>query len=228
MTARLIVATLLLVGAQGGDDAPLSLADLAAEHEAVTGRSHPGEPPTAVKFRALWDDPDAWRGRRVTVKGRVARVFSQPALGSFPPLVEAWIEEPPGNLFCAVFSPAEAAPPVAAGESVAFTGTFLRRIRYAADDGARLAPLIVGAEPPRVEPKRPGSADFDLRAPDSVWPESTWAVGLIIGVAGIGAYLAWRSWDQPARVGRKGRPADFEPEPEFLDQEPEPVDGEIR
>jgi hypothetical protein len=34
------------------------------------------------------------------------------------------------------------------GQKVRFTGTFLKLVRYASGDGARLAPLIVGDKPP--------------------------------------------------------------------------------
>ena len=34
------------------------------------------------------------------------------------------------------------------GRMVRFTGTFLKMVRYAGGDGARLAPLIVGDQPP--------------------------------------------------------------------------------
>ncbi|MDR3622761.1 MAG: hypothetical protein P4L85_25635 [Paludisphaera borealis] len=230
MIAWLIAATLFVLAGQVEDDAPLGLADLAAEHAALTGKSDASGPPQAVAFRDLWDRPDAWRGRRVIVRGRVARVFRQAAVGSFPPLVEAWIEEPPGNLFCAVFaSGATDAPAIASGASVAFTGTFLRRVRYAADDGGRLAPLIVGAEPPRIETRaRAKPRDFDPQAAVSVWSDSTWAVGLFIGLAGIALILAWRTLNRPATVRERGRSAASEPEPEFFDHEREPADGDSR
>jgi hypothetical protein len=248
MIPWLIVATLFVLGGQATsdqveDDAPLGLGDLAAEHAALSGRSDAAnEPPRAVGFRELWDHPDAWRGRRVTIRGRVARVFRQAAVGSFPPLVEAWIEEPPGNLFCSVFAPGRTeSQTIVAGESVSFTGIFLRRVRYKADDGDRLAPLIVGAEPPRIEPR--GSAkprDFDPQAAVSVWPDSTWTVGLFIGLAGIAGVLAWRTWNRPAKARRGRRSVAAEPEPEFFDRRPdgaiappasqerEPADGDSR
>ena len=230
MIARLVLASLLAASAHAEDDGPLSLADLAAEHAAVTGRDTSTEPPETVGFRALWDDPDAWRGRRVIVRGRVARVFRQAAFGGFPPLVEAWIEEPPGNLFCAVFTPdASGAQPIAPGASVAFTGTFLRRLRYAADDGDRLAPLIVGSEPPRVEARAPSRPlDFPSDAPVSAWSDSTWGVGLFIGLAAVAVILAWRTLSRPtpSRRGRRSTAAD--PEPQFLDPRRESADGDSR
>lgn len=229
MIARLVLAT-LLAAAQAEDDGPIGLADLAAEHAAATGRDASTEPPKAVGFRALWDHPDAWRGRRVIVRGRVARVFRQAAFGNFPPLVEAWIEEPPGNLFCAVFKPDGGdARTVAAGASVAFTGTFLRRLRYAADDGDRLAPLIVGPEPPRIEERAPSqSLEFRPDAPASAWSDSTWGVGLFVGLAMVAALLAWRTLSRPAPIRRGRRSTSADPEPQFLDPQREPADGDSR
>jgi hypothetical protein len=230
MIARVVLAALLAAAARAEDDGPLGLADLAAEHAAVTGRGASTEPPEAVGFRALWDHPESWRGRRVIVRGRIARVFRQAAFGGFPPLVEAWIEEPPGNLFCAVYSPAANGPrEVAAGASVAFTGTFLRRLRYAADDGDRLAPLIVGPEPPRVEARPPAlPLDFRTGAPASAWTDSTWGVGLFVGLAAVAALLAWRTLSGPVPIRRGRRSTAADPEPQFLDRRREPADGDSR
>jgi hypothetical protein len=222
MTARLAALALATVAFQAPDDAPLGLSDLAAEHAALRAGEDAGEPPKAATFRDLWDHPDAWRGRRVTVRGRVARVFRQAAVGSFPPLAEAWIEEPPGNLFCAVFAPGEAdEPAIAPGARVAFTGTFLRRVRYEADDGGRLAPLVVGPAPPRAEPRPPdgaGPRDFDPQAAVSVWSGATWAVGLGIGLAAIAVMIARLMWNRPAARRGGGRSAAPGPEPVFLDR----------
>jgi len=228
MIAGLVLAT-LLAAAQAEDDGPLGLADLAAEHAAATGRDATTEPPRAVGFRTLWDRPDDWRGRRVIVRGRIARVFRQAAFGGFPPLVEAWIEEPPGNLFCAVFKPDGDDRTIAAGASVAFTGTFLRRLRYAADDGDRLAPLIVGAEPPRVEARAPSRPlDFRPDAPAPAWSDSTWGVGLFVGLATAAALLAWRTLSRPAPIRRGRRPTSADPEPQFLDPQRESTDVDPR
>ena len=65
----------------------------------------PGRPirRSEVKFKDLWNRPDVFRGRRVTVQGRVARIFRQGPVGSFPPLAEVWITSPAGDPFCVVF-----------------------------------------------------------------------------------------------------------------------------
>jgi hypothetical protein len=169
--------------ASGQTDKPdegdrLGLADLPAEHAALAGKAtidgpEADAPPQSVTFRELWNHPEAWRGRRVRVQGTIARVFRQGAVGSFPPLAEAWLSTPEGDLLCLVFpqqdrrgqktdstaGPAQKTrdePPPARelesepGRRVTFTGTFLKTIRYPAADLARLAPLIVGDRPPTM------------------------------------------------------------------------------
>ena len=71
-------------------DDQLSLADLVGYCAALSGKAtaddaRPSDPPARVGFRDLWERPDAYRGRRVTVRGRVARIFRQGPVGSFPP-----------------------------------------------------------------------------------------------------------------------------------------------
>ncbi|HZW31467.1 MAG TPA: hypothetical protein VFF52_12220 [Isosphaeraceae bacterium] len=147
----------------------LSLADLAAYRAALSGRptaddARPADPPVPVQFRDLWTHPGTFQGRRVTVRGRVERMFRQGPIGSFPPLVEAWIFSTAGDPFCVVFPlpvverghDAGATPPPPAvpqpGHWVRFTGTFLKMIRYTGADGARVVPLIVGDRTPHRAP----------------------------------------------------------------------------
>jgi hypothetical protein len=156
----------------------LSLADLAGYRAALSGKptadeARPSDPPVPVGFRDLWEHPGTFRGRRVTVRGRVERVFRQGPVGSFPALVEAWIFSKAGDPFCVVFplpGGREQGPavPVVGGRGpeapttrpavpdpgrwVRFTGTFLKKIRYAGADGPRLAPLIVGDRTPQSAP----------------------------------------------------------------------------
>ncbi len=169
----------------GRDDEPddrIGLADLAAYRAALSGKptaddARPSDPPRPVGFRDLWEHPEAHRGRRVTIRGRLERTFRQGAVGSFPPLVEAWVFSAAGDPFCVVYprpdeSGAEAAPAAGSdkakagpGRPVRFTGTFLKTVRYPAGDGERLAPLIVGDRPP--EPQPAAEADGGLDAPPS-------------------------------------------------------------
>jgi hypothetical protein len=171
-------------GQTNNSDDRLGLADLPAEHAALAGKAtidgpQAHAPPQSVTFRDLWNHPETWRGRRVRVQGTIARIFRQGAVGSFPPLAEAWLSTPEGDLLCVVFpqedhrgqktqtqthtnantgpaqktrdepAPARQLEPEP-GRRVTFTGTFLKTIRYPAADLARLAPLIVGDRPPTM------------------------------------------------------------------------------
>jgi hypothetical protein len=240
-----------------GSDQAFGLADLPAEHAALAGRAtidgpHAADPPRPVSFRDLWDHPEDWRGRRVAVRGTIARVFRQGAVGSFPALVEAWLSTPQSDLLCVVF-PQPKGPgdrPLEAGREVAFTGTSLRTIRYAAADQPRLAPLIVGDRPPEPVEKTSGegSAEAALRSigaspvpvPDSrpspvadSWPAAGWILGLFLGLVAA-AVLAWQHLRGPSGVeylSRRvagGRPAERragdDAPPEFIDIDTEPAD----
>ncbi len=200
-------------GVREGDDmvSRLGLADLAAYRAALSGRAtiddaRAAEPPRSVSFRQLWDTPDDWLGRRVQVSGRVARVFRQEALGSFPPLVEAWVSTPAGDLFCTVF-PAHGETKV--GQSVDFTGTFLKSICYSGSDQPRLAPLIVGDRPPKpvsesaaVEQDRslPVAASGSPAQPGWWRSAIAWSLGLLAALAAAGL-LAWRHVRPVVAVG---------------------------
>src|SRR5262249_57226030 len=127
-------------------EAQLGRAGRAAYRAALAGKptadeARPSDRPTPVTFRDLWERPEAHRGRRVTIRGRLERAFRQGAIGSFPPLVEAWIFSASGDPICAVFprpeTPAGAGIP-GPGRAVRFTGTFLKMVRYAAGDGERM------------------------------------------------------------------------------------------
>ena len=164
-------------------DDRIGLADLAAYRAALSGRAtaddaRPSDPTARVGFRDLWERTEAYRGRRVTIGGRLERTFRQGAIGSFPPLVESWIFSPTGDPFCVVYPRPEATggggtageSPVGSaddrtrdpkaetpgvprpGRMVRFTGTFLKTVRYPARDGDRLAPLVVGDRPPEPQP----------------------------------------------------------------------------
>ncbi|WP_337175876.1 hypothetical protein [Paludisphaera sp.] len=216
------VAALLILGvghSPAQDDAPLGLGDLAAEHAALSGRDDPG-PAVVASFRDLWERPDEYRGRRVRIVGRVVRTFRQDAVGGFPALVEAWIEQPPGDLLCVVF-PAPAGPAAAdawKGATVSFEGTFLRRVRYKAE-GDRLAPLIVGPDAPAIEEPAPPEPK---ETPVGDWPGPIAIVGFIVAMAAVSSALAWRTLSAPAprRRGRsRGGRIEPGPPPEFLGPE---------
>ena len=250
-------------GQTGNSDDRLGLADLPAEHAALSGKAtidgpEAHAPPQTVTFRDLWNHPETWRGRRVHVQGTIARVFRQGAVGSFPPLSEAWLSTPEGDLLCVVFpqedrrgqkthshaGPAgkthdEPAPEP--GRRVTFTGTFLKTIRYPADDLARLAPLIVGDRPPTItketavggEPSTARALQATQTRPRfEVWTPAAWVLSLALGLAAA-AVLAWQHVrgappSESKRLLTRGQPRALAtplPPLEFLDLDTEPEDG---
>ena len=218
--ASFIVACILVFGcgarSLAGDPEPahrLNLADLAAYRAALSGKAtaddaRASDPPSQVNFRDLWNRPEAFRGRRVTVQGRVERIFRQGSVGSFPALAEVWIAASTGDPFCLVVPqesvtgslPAtdhnlegRATPQQVAklGQMVRFTGTFLKTIRYAAGDGARLAPLVVGYQPPvpvRETAKVNGFRSFSADRFISPWAGSpvNWLLVLTLAILAAG------------------------------------------
>ena len=86
----------------------LTLADLAAYRAALSGKptaddARLSDPSAQVKFKDIWNRPDVFQGRRITIQGRVARIFRQGPVGTFPPLAEVWITSPAGDPSCVVF-----------------------------------------------------------------------------------------------------------------------------
>jgi hypothetical protein len=228
--AALALGFLLWASPTLADDAPskqpprpetdLTLADLAPYREALHGK--PGGPATAVAFRALWDSPERYKGRRVRVEGRIARRFRQGAFGTFPPLIEAWPVSPSGDPLCIVFpdpKPTEPGPSTSApGATVAFEGVFLRLVRYPGGDTARLAPLIVGDHPPELLSASPVSKP-DVGENETAWggfSRLDWALG-IAAAAVVMLVLArqhlGRPLQRPLRVE-----TEVDPPPEFVDR----------
>jgi hypothetical protein len=243
--AGLMVAVLALraQGQPASDavEAQLSLSDMPAYRAALSGRptgkdASATDPPRLVSFTDLWAHSDAWQGRRVVVQGRVARIFRQGAVGSFPPLVEAWLSTSAGDVLCIVFPEGETAreeSDLTPGRRIAFTGTFLRSIRYAAADQLRLAPLIVGDKYPDRLPAA-ATGDFDLvpgterasgremgRTLDS-WSPISWGLGLLLGLAAA-VVLLRQHLRGPSRASPsfqpRGRSVLTDPPLEFLDAE---------
>ena len=143
MALSLIIAPIL----RAQDDGSLNIADLSAYRAALEPPKTGEPPPRPAVFRDLWDRPAEFRGRRVAVGGQVERVFHKGPIGEFPALAEVWVVDSAKDPLCLI-APEPAPKP---GDSVRFEGTFLRRIRYRGGDTDRLAPLIVGPGPPRVE-----------------------------------------------------------------------------
>jgi hypothetical protein len=215
-----------------GQEDRLGLADLAGYRAALSGKATADDAtaddrPAQVHFRDLWNRPDAFRGRRVIVDGRVLRIFRQEPVGSFPALGEVWISSTSGDPFCLVFpqAGADSTPIPEPGRDVRFTGTFLKMVRYAAHDGARLAPLVVGDHPPTSQPagavvRAIGGHDPNASRYGWSWSVTTWALGLSTAALAGGLLAWWHLTNTPPRKprGATTSPIDVEPPLEFNDQ----------
>ena len=253
-----LVATVLVFGCSivcFADDSEsqhqLNLADLAAYRAALSGKAtgenaKTSDPPVRVGFRDLWNRPNTFRGRRVTIEGRVERIFRQGPIGSFPALAEVWIVSPAGDPFCLVV-PNESGTgilPVAdhgledrvtatqslePGQTVQFTGTFLKMVRYAGGDGPRLAPLIVGDQPPvpAHETKKASDVRTHVRSDEGPNPEASlpasWLLGLTMTML-IAGVLVWQysraQLRRPSPHSSRRRtilPLDADPTLEFIE-----------
>jgi hypothetical protein len=261
-TASFVVASSLVLGSGAwslADDAEpihqLSLADLAKYRAALKGKAtandaQVSDPPAHVSFKDLWNRPGALRGRRVMIEGRVQRIFRQRSVGSFPALAEIWIASPAGDPFCLVIpqendtgtSPVNQHDPDShrttqrvpkLGQTVRFTGTFLKMIRYASGDGDRLAPLVVGDQPPvpvRETRKASRAGSFSANNVVGRWTESpaSWLLALTLGLLAAGV-LAWWHLDVPSRgagLRRRHRITNVslaaDPPLEFIERRDEP------
>ena len=194
---------LLIASASGiADDAPLSLADLESYRLALS--SKPDSSARLVGFRDLWDHPEAHTGRTIRIEGRMARLFRQPRVGEFPPLIEAWVVSPAGDPFCLIFPREAGRSTPAVGAEVGFSGTFLRRVKYHGGDADRLAPLIVG-------PTAPSTSSPAPEVVGRSWSSTDWmmAVGALSVVAAV---LASRHLGRPDPM-----PTSYDPPPTFVD-----------
>ncbi len=204
----------------GAQEDRVGLADLAGYRAALSGKGT--GPPTAVHFRDLWDRSEAYRGRHVVVDGRVQRIFRQEPVGDFPALAEVWITSPAGDPYCLVFPLPGPVPD--RGREVRFTGTFLKMVRYAAHDGDRLAPLVVGSRPPTSKPAGSAEPSSGIQEPNArldrwAWSPVSWVLGLSMAALAAGL-LAWRHLHSPSRRAvARSRTAQraLDPPLEFID-----------
>jgi hypothetical protein len=232
----------------------LSLVDLTKYRAALAGKAtaedaKSSDTPVRVSFKDLWNRPDAFRGRRVTIQGRVERIFRQGPVGSFPALAEIWIASPAGDPFCLVgphesgtgISPKydqdledRVTPPQIPklGQAVRLTGTFLKMIRYAAGDGDRLAPLVVGDTLPvpvrqSAEGNRASSSSANKIAGRWIGSATGWLLGLTLALLAAGV-LAWQHVGLPIRrsvvISRAQRidPNGADPQLEFIEMHNDP------
>jgi len=234
----------------------LSLADVASYRAALTGKptaddAKPSDPPARVVFKDLWNRPEAFRGRRVVIKGRVERIFRQGPVGSFPALAEIWIVSSTTDPFCVVVPQMSSATPKLAindqslepgktsqqlpklGQMVQFTGTFLKVVRFSAGDGARLAPLVVGDQPPIPVQDLAGTNGRRSRSANDPGSRSaelpgSWLLGLTLALVTAGAlatrYLRLQSRQSELRNKRRKATALLGADPplEFVEADKKP------
>lgn len=125
-----------------------------------------------VGFVQLYREPNAYRGRLVTVRGTVRLGYYRPApqnvygiagyymlwlrpVGSTNPIVIYSLDVPVGFPDVKAIEAAGRKPEL--HEDVEFTGYFFKRWAYRAEDGTRLAPLVL-AKTPRWQPSELDSA----------------------------------------------------------------------
>ncbi|HEX8202702.1 MAG TPA: hypothetical protein VF590_19655 [Isosphaeraceae bacterium] len=211
MSAGVAILGVAVVLTGAPDDSSLGLADLAAYRAALEPATGPA---VAVGFRDLWERPGAYRGRRVRVEGRVERRFRQERVGTFPALTEVWIVNPSGDPFCLVFPTPRPADEPAPGATAAFTGTFLKVVRYQAGDAARLAPLIVGDRPPTIpqgRPPEPGRGPGFTRLDWGIGIAATAVVIAVLVRQSLGRPLRGRDRDRDRDRDRPGPPEFWSP-----------------
>ncbi len=175
-----------------------------------------------VGFLQLYKQPDAYRGKLVTVAGTIRMgyyreapqnlygipgyyVFWLKPAGGKSPIVVYCLEIPHGFPDVAKLEREGERPPL--DEQAEFTGYFFKRWAYRAQDDTRLAPLIL-AKVPRWE-RRPES-DQAANQPPSVW---FWAAVFGgTGVFGIGFALIFFA------LTRRSPPPSVPLHMEFLEQ----------
>jgi hypothetical protein len=198
----LCLTLMIATGSASADDSPLTLADLDAYRRALLAK--PDDSAPEVKFRDLWDRPEAYAGRVVKVEGRVARRFRQGRFGEFPPLAEVWVVSPAGDPFCLVFPLVEGRESPEIGASVRFSGTFVKRIKYQGGDTARVAPLLVGPQAPTAATTAP-----EWTGPS--WSSNDWLMAVGAGLV-VAMILARRHFAHPVESAPT-----IDPAPAFVD-----------
>ena len=155
------------------------------------------DPAVRVVFKDLWNRPEAFRGRRVIVKGRVNGSFARGRSVIFPPwrksgLLHRRRSVLPGR--SAGRRRRQACPSTittrglqttpqdcqSSAKWFEFTGTFLKMVRYSAGDGDRLAPLVVGDQPPVLVQRCRQGESARIQVPQVV-VAVTWAASPEVG-----------------------------------------------
>lgn len=146
-----------------------------------------------VAFTQLWEQPDRYRGKLITLRLHVRRVLkydSPPNPQNLPFTYEAWgwTDESRSYPYVVVFPECPPGLPVGTdirGE-VVFVGYFLKVMSYTAFDTARGAPLLVG----RVQ----AIPVHTLPAPSR--PDPLWMIIVVLGatiIIGLGVWFQLRS-----------------------------------
>ena len=137
---------------------------------------------TDLTFVHLFEEPAKYRGQLITLKGRLVRLlrFDPTALGAkegLKDLYEGWIlaDGTRSNPFCVLAS--EIGPGLKLGEKldreVTFTGYFFKRYRYAAGDGWRDAPMLIGRS---IEPTSEAASSTSPSLLGSVFMPTIFAI----------------------------------------------------
>lgn len=157
-----------------------------------------------VPFTQLWEQPERYRGKLITMRLHVRRVLKYEAPSNpqeLPYTYEAWgwTDESRSFPYVVVFPECPPGLPVGTdvrGE-VVFVGYFLKQMSYTAFDVSRGAPLLIG----RIE-LVPGLAK---PAPAPANPSLVlWAVAIGTVVAGLAVWFQFRSRPVVRNVSRPG------------------------
>lgn len=144
-----------------------------------------------VPFTQLWDQPEKYRGKPISMRLHVRRVLKYEAPSNpleLRDVYEAWgwTDESRSFPYVVVFAQCPKGLPIGTdirGE-VNFVGYFLKVMSYTAFDNARGAPLLVGRvqlAAPRVMPQKPR-------------PDTTVVMWILGGAAVVAAFCVWRQF----------------------------------
>jgi hypothetical protein len=177
-----------------------------------------------VGFIQLFDQPKEYRGKLVTVRGTARMAYRvqapknnsgvehyyvfwiSPVGGPNSPICVYALESPPG--FPAIKDKDRDRATTALDVDVEFTGYFFKRWAYRAQDGLRVAPLVL-AKAPRWTPPPPSVAN---PVPPSPWTTAMY----ILGVAAVAVTISLIAyWQGQWRSAKKRR---YETSPERYHQ----------
>lgn len=164
-----------------------------------------------VGFRQLHQQPQDYRGRLVRIRGGARMAYHvdappnivgvegyyvfvlMPAGGPNSPIMVYALDLPPG--FPEIKDKDADGGMTELNEDVEFTGYFIKRMAYLAQDGTRVAPLLIAKSPvwtPRVVRADPTLPDW--------WTFLAVAGGLALFSVGVALFVYWRSRKSPAEA----------------------------